>query len=311
VRPHLASLACIGLVVGTALVSAQHGRDEAPPRFTADVDMVVLDVTVTDRKGRHVPGLQAGNFRVDEDGRAQDILLVDAADTAATVGLIVDNSGSMADKQPEVIKAALAFVSASNPRDEMFVVNFNEHAGLGLPPAAAFTADVHQIEVALRQRLPAGFTALYDALALGIDHLHAGSRDRRALVVLSDGGDNASRRSLDTVLVQARRSNATIYTIGIYDDTDLDRDPRTLKKIAQASGGRAYFPHQLDDLVQVWRDIAGGIRSQYTLGYRSTNRARDGRFRKVTIRATRAGAHDLRVTARDGYFAPSPAADNQ
>jgi VWFA-related protein len=161
------------------------------------------------------------------------------------------------------------------------------------------------MHAALLERPPTGLTALYDALALGIDHLQRGTRDRKALVVLSDGGDNASRRSLDDVLLNARQSNATIYTIGIYDETDLDKDPRTLRKIADLSGGRAYFPRALDGLERVWRDIAGGIRSQYTVAYHSSNPARDGAFRKVHIAANRNGRRDLRVTARDGYFAPA------
>src|SRR6185295_16869367 len=115
----------------------------------------------------------------------------------------------------------------------------------------------------------------------GIDHLQAATRDRKALVVLSDGGDNASRQSLDEVLLHARQSNATIYTIGIYDEVDRDKDPRTLRKIAAVSGGRAYFPRALADLDRVWRDIAGGIRNQYTVAYHSSNRTRDGGFRKV------------------------------
>ena len=300
-RPLLAS-ALIGLVAGTALVSAQQGRDEPQLRVAVDVNLVVFNVTVTDRKGRPVAGLQRSDFQIDEEGRAQVVALFDATDVPASVGLIVDNSGSMADKRAEVIGAALAFVAASNPRDEMFVVNFNEHAYMGLP--VPFSSDARQIHAALLQRPPTGLTALYDALALGIEHLKAGTRDRKALVVLSDGGDNASRRSLDEVLLNARQSNATIYTIGIYDEVDRDKDPRTLRTIAGLSGGRAYFPRALEDLAGVWRDIAGGIRSQYTVAYHPTNQARDGAFRKVRITAGRNGRRDLRVTARDGYFAP-------
>jgi Ca-activated chloride channel family protein len=127
---------------------------------------------------------------------------------------------------------------------------------------------------------PGGLTALYDA-----------------------GGDNASRRTLDDVLQIAQRSSATIYTIGIYDETDLDRNPRALQKIARLSGGRAYFPDSVKDLEQVWRDIAGGIRSQYTIGYHSSNPKRDGGFRKVKITTGPEGRGSLRVTTRDGYFA--------
>ncbi|HXD18392.1 MAG TPA: VWA domain-containing protein [Vicinamibacterales bacterium] len=301
-RPLLAVTLSSLVLAGSALVSAQQGRDEPHLSVAVDVDLVVFNVTVTDRRGRSIPDLQRTDFHIDEDGRAQDVALFDANDVPASVGLIVDNSGSMADKRADVVGAALAFVAASNPRDEMFVVNFNEHAYMGLP--VPFTSDARQIHAALLQRPPTGLTALYDALALGIDHLQAATRDRKALVVLSDGGDNASRRSLDEVLRYARQSNATIYTIGIYDEVDRDKDPRTLRKIAGLSGGRAYFPRALDDLERVWRDIAGGIRNQYTVAYHSSNPIRDGAFRRVTITAGRNGKRDLRVAARDGYFAP-------
>lgn len=306
-RP-LTALALVTLTAASILVSAQQRRDEAALNVAVDVDLVVFNVTVTDSKGRPVSGLRATDFHIDEDGGAQDIALFDASDVPASVGLIVDGSGSMIDKRTEVINAALAFVSASNARDEMFVVNFNEHAYMGLPPTVPFTGDARQIHAALLERPPSGLTALYDALALGIEHLSLGTRDRKALVVLSDGGDNASHRSLDDVLLTARRSNATIYTIGVYDETNKDKDPKALRKIADLSGGRAYFPRELDDLGQVWRDVAGGIRSQYTLAYRSTNLTRDGLFRKVRITAGRAGMAKLRVATRDGYYAPAPAA---
>ena len=273
-------LTLISLLAGATLVPAEQGRGGGPLTFASDVDLAVFNVTVTDASGRHVAGLTPRDFHVDEDGRAQDITLFDADDLPASVGLIVDNSGSMLDKRADVVKAALAFVASSNSDDELFVVNFNERPYLGLPGSLEFTQDAGIVHAALLRMPPAGLTALYDALALGIDHLKTGVRTRKALVVLSDGGDNASRRDLDEVLDQARHSSATIYTIGIYDETDLDRNPRVLRKIADVSGGRAYFPRALGDLNQVWRDVAGSIRSQYTIGYRSDNGYQDGRFRK-------------------------------
>jgi VWFA-related protein len=167
-------------MAASVLVSAQERRDEAQLNVAVDVDLVVFNVTVTDRKGRPVSGLRATDFHIDEEGRGQDVALFDASDVPASVGLIVDNSGSMIDKRAEVINAALTFVAASNVRDEMFVVNFNEHAYMGLPATAPFTGDAQQIHAALLQRPPTGLTALYDALALGIEHLKADRRDRKA-----------------------------------------------------------------------------------------------------------------------------------
>jgi Ca-activated chloride channel homolog len=285
--------------------SMQQGRDEGQYTIAVDVDLVVFNVTVTDGKGRHVSGLKANDFRILEENRLQEITLFSAEDVPATVGLVIDNSGSMINKHADVVKAALAFAGASNSEDEMFVVSFNENVFLGLPPSMRFTNDPDQIRSALLRTAPAGLTALYDALAVGIEHLNNGTRRRKALVVLSDGGDNASRHRLDDVLHIAQRSSATIYTIGIYDDTDLDRNPGVLRKIATLSGGRAYFPDSLQGLERVWRDIAGGIRSQYTIGYHSSSPDRNGMFRKVKITAGRNGGQGLRVTTREGYMAPA------
>jgi Ca-activated chloride channel homolog len=289
----------------TTLVVAHQGRDEGQYTIAVDVDLVVFNVTVTDGKGRHVSGLKAGDFHIYEENHLQDIALFNAENVPASVGLVIDNSGSMGAKRAAIAKAALAFASASNSEDEMFVVNFNENVYLGLLPSIPFTNDQEQIRSALLRTAPVGLTALYDALAVGIEHLKIGTRYRKALLVLSDGGDNASRRPLDDVLQIAQRSSATIYTICIYDESDRDRNPRVLRKIAGLSGGRAYFPGSLNDLEQVWRDIAGAIRSQYTIGYHSSNPNRDGMFRKVKITASRNGGQGLRVTTRDGYFAPA------
>jgi Ca-activated chloride channel family protein len=299
--------AFIGLsisVSAAAPLPAQQGPERGQYTIAVDVDLVIFNVTVTDGKGRHVSGLKPSDFRVLEENRVQDIKLFNAEDVPVSVGLIIDNSGSMRNKRADVVKAALIFAGASNPDDEMFIVNFNEKVYLGLLPSIRFSNDLNQLRSALLQTAPAGLTALYDALAVGIEHLKTGTRDRKALVVLSDGGDNASRRSLDDVLQIAQRSSATIYTIGIYDESDADRNPRVLRKIAQLSGGRTYFPDSLNDLEQVWRDIAGGIRSQYSIGYHSSNPDRDGRFRRVKITASR-GGRGLRVTTRDGYVAPA------
>jgi Ca-activated chloride channel homolog len=303
----LTLFAIISLLVAAipARLSLQQGRDQAQYTIAVDVDLVIFNTTVTDGKGRHVSGLKPDDFHIYEEDRLQDITLFNAEDVPASVGIIIDNSSSMRPKRADVANAALAFANASNSEDEMFVVNFNENVYLGLLPSARFTNDLEQIRSALLRTAPNGRTALYDALAVSIEHLKTGTRDRKALVVLSDGGDNASRHRLDDVIQIAQRSSATIYTIGIYDETDRDRNPRVLRKIAELSGGRAYFPASLNDLEQIWRNIAGAIRSQYTIGYHSSNPNRDGMFRKVKITAGRNGGRGLRVTTRDGYIAPA------
>jgi Ca-activated chloride channel homolog len=304
----LSALIELSAVSAAALVTThlplQQVRDEREFTIAIDADLVIFNVTVTDSKDRHVAGLRASDFQVREENHLQDIKLFTAEDGPASIGLIIDNSGSMREKHTDVTRAALAFATMSNSEDEMFVVTFNEKVYFGLPASIPFTSDVEQIHSALVRTPPNGMTALYDALAAGIEHLRTGSRDQKALVVLSDGGDNASHRRLIDVLQIAQRSTATIYTIGIYDDTDMDRNPRVLRKIAETTGGQAYFPASLGDMERVWRDIARGIRSQYVIGYRSSNPAHDGKFRKVTIIAKSGNGRDLRVTSRDGYLVP-------
>ena len=293
--------ALIGLSLCPARASAQ-GGERGQYTIAVDVDLVVFNVSVTDSKGRQVPGLKASDFRILEKGRLQEIKSFSTNDVPASIGLVIDNSGSMMNKRDDVVSAALVFVGASHPGDEMFAVNFNENVYLGLPSSSPFTSERTQMRSALVRNAPVGLTALYDALALGIEHLKSGTRDRKALVVLSDGGDNASRRNLNDVLEIAKRSNATIYTIGIYDESNLDRNPRVLRRISDLTGGKAYFPDSLRDMEQVWRDIAGAIRGQYTIGYHSNDPGRDGLFRKVEITAR---GRDRRVTTREGYFGPT------
>ena len=275
--------------------------------IAVDVDLVTFSVAVTDSRGRLVSGLKAADFRVYEEGKLQGIKLFTAEDAPASVGLIIDNSGSMDNKRAEVVAAALAFASTSNPADEMFLVNFNENVYLGLPPGPIFTSDTAALREALLRSAPVGMTALYDALIFGIDLLKTGVRDRKALVVFSDGGDNASHHTLNEVLRAARGLNATIYAVGIYDEADADKNRRVLREIAERNGGRAYFPESLRNISQIAREIAAGIRGQYTLGYSSSNTRRDGTFRKVKITARRSGGRELQVDTREGYVAPAAA----
>jgi Ca-activated chloride channel homolog len=270
--------------------------------LSVDVDLVVFNVTVLDKDGRPLTGLTEKDFRVYEDGREEKIKIFQPEDTPATVGLVIDNSNSMVNKRKDVITAATAFIGASHPQDEMFVVNFNRRAWLGLPPSTPFTSDRATLRATLTDTRAEGTTALYDALKLSLDHFNEGSRQRRALVVLSDGGDNASLAKLDDVLRQAQQSSATIYCIGIYDPQQKDRNPSVLKRIAKVTGGEAFFPNTPDSLITTWPKIASAIRGQYTIGYVSSNPARDGGYRRVRITASNKGKL-LDVRMRTGYVA--------
>jgi len=273
--------------------------------ISVDVDLAVFNITVLGDDGRPVTGLTGDNFRVYEDGREEKIKLFQPEDTPATVGLLIDNSGSMRNKQNDVVAAATAFVEASHPDDEMFVVNFNRLPWFALRPGLAFTGDRAEIKTALNHTRMEGTTALYDAIELALKHLKEGGRQRKALVILSDGGDNASHIKLDDALKMAEQSSATIYCIGIYDPVQKDRNPTVLKRIAKVTGGQSYFPSTLEDLRTVWPRIAGAIRGQYTIGYISSNQTHDGSFRKVKIVATNKRGKILDVRGRPGYISGS------
>jgi Ca-activated chloride channel family protein len=272
--------------------------------LSVDVDLAVFNITVLDSNHRPVPGLTINDFRIYEDGRQQQIRIFQPEDTPATIGLVIDNSGSMANKRRDVVNAALAFVNASRPDDEMFVVDFNRRAWLALPPSKPFTSNYFDLRATLLETRTEGTTALYDALELALSHLKEGTRQRKALVLLSDGGDNASIAKLDEVLRTAQQSSATIFCIGIYDPYARDKNPGVLKKIAKVTGGEAYFPTTSTDLQSIWPRIAGAIRGQYTIGFVSTNAARDGSYRNVKIVAMGKRGKALEVRTRLGYYAP-------
>jgi Ca-activated chloride channel family protein len=269
-----------------------------------NVDMVVLQATALDRKGILMSGLGQNNFQIYEDGVLQAIKHFSHEDIPVTVGLVIDNSGSMKPKRHDVIAAALAFAHSSNPQDQMFVVNFNEKVSFGLPAAIPFTDQVAQLEVALSRIDADGQTALYDAVAVALKHLKRGSRDKKVLIVISDGGDNASQNKLAGIMSMARQSDAIIYTIGIFDEDDEDRNPHVLRELAKDTGGEAFLPESLKDLAPICERIAHDIRNQYTLAYVPTNRKRDGTYRVIQVKASGEGRGSLRVRTRSGYFAP-------
>ncbi len=272
--------------------------------LSVDVDLAVFNLSVTDRNGRPVSGLTQDNFRVLEEGTEQHIRIFQPEDSPATVGLVIDNSGSMVKKRAEVVKAANAFVAAVHPDDEVFIVNFNRRTWLGLPPSMLFTSNILQLRTALLTIGAEGTTALYDAVQAGLKHLEKGTRQRKALVVLSDGGDNASLATLDEISQTAARSSATIYAIGLYDRDERNRQPGVLRDLARSTGGRAYFPTRPVALHEVWRDIAGDLRGQYTIAFASSNSRHDGSFRKVKVTAVDNRGRPLEVRTRPGYTTP-------
>lgn len=280
---------------------AGQGQQSSQYTIRTTSRLVLLDVSVKDASGGLVPGLDKQNFEVREDGKPQPITQFAHADIPVTVGLVVDESGSMRPKQSEVITAALVFIGASNPQDETFVINFNEKARRGLPESQLFSDDIEQLRAALWRGVPEGRTALYDAIEMALHQLEFGRRDKKTLIVISDGGDNVSTHTLEDVMRDVLKSAATIYTIGVFDQDDPDKNPGVLKRIAQVSGGEGYFPQKLDEIMPICRDIAKDIRTRYTIGYVPT--AGEGKpERHIKVRAWSAAGHKLAVRTRSSYL---------
>jgi Ca-activated chloride channel family protein len=278
-------------------------KPEAPYTISDNVNLVLLDASVKDPRGGYVTGLPKDAFRVAEDGRPRQITTFANVDAPLTLGLVVDNSGSMRLKRPEVILAGLAFAKESNPQDEFFVVNFNDSVVHGLPPSTPFTDDLQTLRTALYYGKAAGKTALYDAIAAALKDLQKGHHDKRTLIVVSDGGDNASKISQRELMALIESSRATIYTVGMVDQGDADFNPRLLRKVAAVSGGQYFQPRTPDEVIPLFKKISKDIRSRYTIGYVPDEKNTKRRIRSVKITA-QSGGRKLIVKSRTSYMIP-------
>jgi Ca-activated chloride channel family protein len=307
-----------GLLVGSLCLAADWNgisqsvrKEQVPREYTIRTTsrLLLLDAGVRDATGGFVSGLVSENFKVYEDGKPQQITQFAHADIPVTVGLVVDESASMRPKRTEVITAGLAFIQASNPQDKIFIINFNEKARRGLPETMLFSDEVKQLREALWRGVPEGRTALYDAIEMALHHLEYGRRDKKALVVVSDGGDNVSLHKVKQMLDDVLTSVATIYAIGIFDENDPDKSPGILSRIAHLSGGNAYFPSKLDEVVSICQDIAKDIRNRYTIGYVPS--AGEGiSVRHIKVLARSPNGKKLIVRSRSTYlFTPDAGED--
>ena len=281
---------------------APAAQDPSPSFRSASSELVVLPIVVTDKQNRYVSDLARERFVVFDNGRKVPVELFSNEDSPATIGLLVDASSSMRSKLGEVLAASLAFARTSNPQDELFALRFNDDVKDAVADHTLLLADdLQALEKAIGSLRAEGRTSLYDALIAGLDHLRTGSRARKALVVISDGGDNASQATLEQVLARARDSNAAIYTVGIYDPNDVDKNPRVLKSLAQTTGGERFLPRSPGELMQACQRIAREIRSGYTLGYVPPDR--DGAYHRVRVEIAPEDTRRLNVRTRPGYFA--------
>lgn len=274
----------------------------AAAQISVNVDLVVLQATIRDRGNHLVSDLHEPDFEVYEDNVRQTIQLFRHEDVPVTVGLIIDHSGSMQPKLTEVVEAARTFARLSNPEDQLFVVNFNEKVTLVLPAAMSFTNHPDELERAIRATPATGQTALYDAVIEGLNQSRAGGPEKKVLIVISDGGDNASRSGLAEALKKLSQSDTMVYTVGIFDQQDPDRNPEVLRRFARATGGEAWFPRQFNEVVAICEHIARDIRNQYTIGYVPGSSAPAGVARSIRVVAHRTGMSGLSVRTRSSYI---------
>jgi VWFA-related protein len=289
------------VVAGAILAQNAQNPGASPdeiPVFTADTRLVVVHASVLDRNEKLIANLSESAFRVQENGVDQTIKIFRREDIPVSMGIIIDNSGSMRDMSTKVAAAALDLVRASNPHDEVFIVNFNDDAYLG----QSFTNDIKKLEQALDRYATKGGTAMRDAISMSFDYKEKGKKDKKVLMVVTDGNDNASNMSLEELVRKAEQSGVLIYSIGILSDEEpreARRAKHALHELAVASGGQDYYPKNLAEVDKIAPEVAREIRNQYTMAYSPTNPTLDGTFRKITPgRPT--------VRTRNGYYS-SPA----
>ena len=300
------------IVAGVLLLSSDFSllasAPQERPTFKAESELVVLHVSVRDRRGRYITGLERGAFTVIDDGKPQTLEMFSGDEVPASVGFLIDNSNSMRPNRDRVIASAVEFARHSHPRDEVFVVTFNEHVQPAFGPMVVGEMNMGVFGSAMTQAITArGMTAIYDGILDGLERVGRGQHTRQVLIVVSDGDDNASRSTLDDVIKQVHESDATIYTIALIDPLTREGDPGLLRRLAQATGGESYRPRRVEEIGSAFERIARDIRSAYTLAYTPTAAAtasndERGRRRTVRVYVRPTDGRALRVRTRDGYF---------
>jgi Ca-activated chloride channel homolog len=274
-----------------------------------DVDLALVNVTVTDPYNRLVTGLDPDNFRVYEDNVEQEVVTFSSEDVPISIGVIFDMSGSMSNKIGKAREAAIQFFKTANPQDEFFLVSFNERAEL----TSAFTNSVEDLQSRMMLAAPKGRTALLDAIYLGLSQMRGAKNGKRALLILSDGGDNHSRYNESDIKRLVKEADTQLYAIGIFDPLGYRNrtpeelnGPSLLSEVTEMTGGRVFAVENLNDLPDIASKIGMELRNQYVLGYRPSNKAHDARWRKIKIklRAPK-GLPPLNVYSKTGYYAPS------
>jgi Ca-activated chloride channel homolog len=274
-----------------------------------DVELALVNITVTDPYDRLVTGLEPENFRVFEDNVEQEIVSFSSEDVPISIGVILDFSGSMANKTGKAKQAALQFLKTANPQDEFFLVGFNDRAQL----LSAFNHNVEDLQSRMLIASAKGKTALMDAIYLGISQMRAANNGKRALLIISDGGDNNSRYNEKDIKRLVKEANTQLYSIGIFDQPEYRgrtleelNGPTLLNELTELTGGRSFAVENPSDLPDIATKIGTELRNQYVLGYRPSHRAHDARWRKIKVKLrTPKGLPPLTAYAKTGYYAPS------
>ncbi len=305
---NLGLLTAAGLLLAPMALQAQgNAQDQAQSSatvFRAETRLVVCHATVVDKNGRLITNLPQSAFTVFENKIRQEIRKFKREDVPVSLGLVIDNSGSMRNKLAKVEAAALALVKASHPEDEVFVVNFNDTAYLDNPEGKDFTSDIGELEQALKRIDARGGTAMRDAIQMSIDHLKKGHRDKKVLVVITDGNDNSSLVGMEQIMKSAHQSGILLYGVGLLTEEEhreAARAKKALNDLAEATGGKTYFPKDLEEVDAIAHEVANMIRNQYTIEYTPANAAMDGTFRAIQITAKAPGNPAVRT--RSGYYA--------
>ena len=269
-------------------------------QFSAETRLVVLHASVADKRGHLVPNLKQDEFKVYENGVLQQLKLFRHEDVPVSMGLLIDDSGSMKEKRTRVEAAAIALVKASNRQDEVFIVNFNDEAYLDVP----FTNDMNKMEQGLTRIDSRGGTAMRDAINMSIDYLKAKAKnDKKVLIVITDGNDNASTTSLERVVQRAIQSEVLIYSVGLLGEEERHeaaKAKRAMKELTTTTGGVVFYPKEVDEVNQIAVNIARDIRSQYTLAY-TPQLPDDGSYRQIKVVVDAPGRPVVRT--RSGYYA--------
>jgi Ca-activated chloride channel homolog len=297
----LKNLTLIYLLVASFL----YAQEERVYKLNVNVDLTEVHISVTDEKDRPVGNLQKENFRVFEDQTEQKLSLFKHEDIPVSLGLVIDNSRSMEPRKERLDAAALSFVRKSNPEDETFIVHFDDTARLDRD----FTGSIPLLEETLGGVKPYGQTAIYDALILALDHMRYAKNPKKSILLMTDGVDNSSKHTLDEAIEATGRSQVAVFTVGLLSVSGGQKAEDSLVRIAEASGGRAYFPQTVEEARANMERVARDLREQYTLGYVPSNPSRAGEWRSVRVeiipppgmpRATK-----LNANYRRGYYGPA------